>query len=205
MLPWHAGGSVDDNVQHARREGVLRNQGRSRHAPTTPPLPTACFASRAIHKPLGELIGGNRAKFLLEWWTNWPAYVVAVAAGGCWYNLDGGEAGPITEEQQRGVVGRMSRAKMTDLFRPIPKTHRCNLVCSLLIKPLARCWPKRGRNMATEPKPARNEDPGYLLAMGQALISTGRKHADLPMIRRGMAKLQRLPPEMQAALKPPTK
>jgi ProQ/FINO family len=65
------------------------------------PLPLAI----GIHKPLGELIGGNRAKFLLEWWTSWPAYVAAIAAGGCRYNLDGSEAGQITEEQ-RSIAGR---------------------------------------------------------------------------------------------------
>jgi hypothetical protein len=61
------------------------------------PLPLAI----GIHKPLGELIGTNRMKFPLEWWTSWPAYVAAIAAGGCWYNLDGTEAGEITEEQRQ--------------------------------------------------------------------------------------------------------
>jgi len=50
-----------------------------------------------IHKPLGELVGTNRAKFLLEWWTSWPAYIAAVAAGACRYRLDGTDAGEITE------------------------------------------------------------------------------------------------------------
>jgi hypothetical protein len=63
-----------------------------------------------IHKPLGGLIGTNRAKFLLEWWTSWPAYVAAAAAGGCRYNLDGTEADEITEEQ-RSVAGRLRDAR----------------------------------------------------------------------------------------------
>jgi hypothetical protein len=60
-----------------------------------------------IHKPLGELIGTNRAKFLLEWWTSWPAYV---AAGGCRHDLDRTQADEFTEEQ-RSVPGRLRDAR----------------------------------------------------------------------------------------------
>jgi sRNA-binding protein len=63
------------------------------------PLPLAI----GVHKPLGELIGFNRAAFLLAWWTSWPAYLRAVAAGGSRYALDGQEAGEISE-CQRGVA-----------------------------------------------------------------------------------------------------
>jgi sRNA-binding protein len=65
------------------------------------PLPLAI----GVHKPLGELLGGKRAKRLLEWWTKSPAYVAAVAAGGCRYSLDGSEAGQVTEEHRAIAIG----------------------------------------------------------------------------------------------------
>jgi len=66
------------------------------------PLPLAI----GVHKPLGELLGGKRAKRLLEWWTEWAPYVAAVAAGGCRYSLDGSEAGQVTEEQRAIAIRR---------------------------------------------------------------------------------------------------
>jgi ProQ/FINO family len=57
-----------------------------------------------IHKPLRELIGTKRANRMLEWLTSWPAYLAAVAAGGCRYNLDGSEAGQVTEEQRTAAA-----------------------------------------------------------------------------------------------------
>ncbi len=53
-----------------------------------------------IHEQLGELIGVDNARGLLRWWTGWPPYLAAVAAGGKRYHLDGTEAGAITERQR---------------------------------------------------------------------------------------------------------
>ena len=53
-----------------------------------------------IHKQLGKVIGLKRAKRLMEWWTDWAPYVAALAAGGKRYNLDGSEAGEVTEAQR---------------------------------------------------------------------------------------------------------
>lgn len=76
---------VADLAECRRRFPVLFDADR--------PLPLAI----GVDKPLGELIGVKRADRLLDWWTKWPAYLAAVAAGGCRYNLDGSEAGQVTE------------------------------------------------------------------------------------------------------------
>jgi hypothetical protein len=68
------------------------------------PLPLAI----GIHEQLGELIGSDNASGLLRWWTGWPPYLVAVAAGGKRYHLDGTEAGAITERQRE--VARVALA-----------------------------------------------------------------------------------------------
>jgi ProP effector len=60
------------------------------------PVPLAI----GIHKQMGKVIGLKRAKRLMGWWTNWKPYIAAIAAGGVRYNLDGSEAGPVTEAQR---------------------------------------------------------------------------------------------------------
>ncbi len=89
---------VADLAECRRRFPVLFDAHR--------PVPLAI----GIHKPLGKLIGVQRAKFLLEWWTSWPAYVAAVAAGGRRHSLDGSDAGEITEEQ-RSLAVRLHGAR----------------------------------------------------------------------------------------------
>ena len=65
--------------------------------------------------PLGKLIGVQRATFLLEWWTSWPAYVGSLVrrglgTGGRRQSLDGSNAGEITEDQ-RSVAMRLHEAR----------------------------------------------------------------------------------------------
>jgi hypothetical protein len=64
-----------------------------------------------VDKRLAALIGDDRAGFLLAWWTRWPAYVAAVAAGGRRYHLDGSEAGEISEEHRRTAAGKWCVAR----------------------------------------------------------------------------------------------
>jgi sRNA-binding protein len=71
------------------------------------PLPLAV----GIDKPLGVIIGHDRAAFLLNWWTEWPAYVAAVAAGGCRYRLDGSEAGEISDDHRETAAARIRAAR----------------------------------------------------------------------------------------------
>jgi hypothetical protein len=61
-----------------------------------------------VDKQLAELIGADRAGCLLDWWTQWPAYIAAVAAGGRRFHLDGTEAGEISDEHRRFAAGKSS-------------------------------------------------------------------------------------------------
>jgi len=98
---------VADLAECRRRFPVLFDADR--------PLPLAI----GIHKPLAELFSVKRAGFLLKWWTRCPAYVAAVAAGGRRYNLDGTDAGEITEEQ-RSVAGDRGRGAAAEgRIRPV--------------------------------------------------------------------------------------
>ena len=63
-----------------------------------------------IDKQLAALIGADRAGFLLAWWTEWPAYVAAVAAGGYRFHLDGTDAGEISEDHRTNTGRRWRRA-----------------------------------------------------------------------------------------------
>jgi hypothetical protein len=72
------------------------------------PVPLAI----GVHKTLAAILSHVRAKYLVIWWTRHPAYVAAVAAGGSRYNLDGTEAGEISEEHRAVArLGRAGRAK----------------------------------------------------------------------------------------------
>jgi sRNA-binding protein len=60
------------------------------------PLPLAI----GVDKPLGEILGFKRARFLLAWWCVTPAYIAAVARGGARYTLNGVEAGQVSESHR---------------------------------------------------------------------------------------------------------
>jgi hypothetical protein len=67
------------------------------------PVPLAIH----IHRQLGKVLSAKRAKHLLEWWTDWQSYTAAVAAGGLRYNLDGSEAGEVSERHRGAALAAM--------------------------------------------------------------------------------------------------
>jgi hypothetical protein len=62
------------------------------------PLPLAL----RVHHQLRAALGAPRSQVidLLEWWTAQPSYIAAIAAGGMRWNLDGSEAGEISDEHR---------------------------------------------------------------------------------------------------------
>jgi hypothetical protein len=54
------------------------------------------------HHQLRAALGAPRSQVidLLEWWTAQPSYIAAIAAGGMRWNLDGSEAGEISDEHR---------------------------------------------------------------------------------------------------------
>lgn len=72
------------------------------------PLPLAVGA----HKLLAPVIGTKRAERLLAWWVDSPAYVAAIAAGGCRHRLDGAVSGEISDAHRRAAQARIDGRKI---------------------------------------------------------------------------------------------
>jgi hypothetical protein len=73
------------------------------------PLPLAVGTTRLIAKTLDvspRIVGP-----VIHVWTQRPEYLAAVAAGGMRYNLDGTEAGPISEEHQAHAAEQLPAAQ----------------------------------------------------------------------------------------------
>ena len=62
------------------------------------PLPLALHVHRQLRAALG--VPRSQVADLLEWWTAQPSYIAAIAAGGMRWNLDGSEAGEISDEHR---------------------------------------------------------------------------------------------------------
>jgi len=68
------------------------------------PLPLAI----GVRAELGRVLGRTRAERLLAQWTRWRPYLVAIAAGGKRYHLDGTEAGVIEPRHQAAAQAALA-------------------------------------------------------------------------------------------------
>jgi sRNA-binding protein len=62
------------------------------------PLPLALRVDHQLRAALG--VSRSQVVGLLEWWTAQPGYIAAISAGGMRRNLDGSEAGEISDKHR---------------------------------------------------------------------------------------------------------
>lgn len=111
--------SNEPNTDQDEEFGDLYRELRGFPAFGDPPRPLAIGVDRQIRDALGGRYRRKAIGRVLAWWTRLPEYIAAVAAGGQRINLDGSNAGDVSEAHRKKAVEQLTRRGMS----PPETTH----------------------------------------------------------------------------------